>query len=78
MSGIGRSTNRQEMSPHRLEAILRDEFSRETEAERDKVPDWRSITAMARLDRRGQASSSGSSAHRRRDDDRAREAVSQQ
>ena len=39
MSGIRRSTNRREMSLHRVEALLRDEFSREIESQRDKVPD---------------------------------------
>ena len=57
MSGIRNSQNRQEMSPHRLEALLRDEFSREIKAQRDKIPDWRSIETMARLDRRARRGS---------------------
>ena len=52
MSGIERSHDRKEISRHQLEALLREEFSREIEAQRDKVPDCRSIEVMARLDRR--------------------------
>ena len=52
MTGIKHSHNQQEMSPHQIEALLRDEFSREIEAQRDKVPDWRGIEIMARLNRR--------------------------
>ena len=51
MSGIRSNQDRQEMSPHRVEALLRDEFLREIEAQRDKVPDWRSIEMVARLNR---------------------------
>ena len=57
MSGMRRSHNRREISPHRVEALLRHEFSREIEAQRDKVPDWRSIEIMARLDRRARTRS---------------------
>ena len=79
MSGIRRSHNRQEISPRRVEALPRDEFSREIEAQRNKVPDWRNIAKMARLDRSGPPSKRcSSSTHCRRDDNRAREALSGQ
>ena len=58
------SHNRREMSSRRVEDLLRDEFSREIEAQ---VPDWRSVTATARLIRRSQASIVRSPAHRWRD-----------
>ena len=57
MSGMRRSHNRREISPHRVEALLRDEFSREIEAQRSKVPDWRNIEVMARLDGRARTRS---------------------
>ena len=44
-----------QISARRVEALLRDEFSRDIEAQRDNVPDWRGIASMAGLDRRAQA-----------------------
>ena len=44
-----------QISPRRVEALLRDEFSRDIDAQRDNVPDWRGIASMARLDRRARA-----------------------
>ena len=40
------------ISRRRVEALLREEFSREIEAQRDKVPDWGGIASMAGLGRR--------------------------
>lgn len=51
MNGMGDSHNRQEILPHQVETLLRDEFSKEIDAQRDKVPNWRSIEVMANLDR---------------------------
>ena len=53
MSEIRPILNRQKISPRRVEALLRDEFSREFKAQRDKVRDWRTIAEMARLGRAG-------------------------
>ena len=39
------------VSPRRAESLLRCDFSREIEAQRDNVPGWQSIAAMARLNR---------------------------
>lgn len=57
MTGIGRSHNRKEISRQQVEALLRVEFSREIEAQRDKVPDCRSIELMASLERRARQGS---------------------
>ena len=51
MSGFRPSQDRQRISPRRVEALLREEFSPQIDAQRDKVPGWRDVEVMARLHR---------------------------